>query len=88
MAAAKKDMRLQNATYYFGYLLVVWCFYRLMFQFPEVYEEFLIKPVIWLGGVYYFLRREKGGWGDLGITTKNLFPSVYFALSLAAFFCA
>jgi len=69
-----------------AYLLIVWGFYRFLFQLPENIEELIIKPLVWLTPLIYFLKREKASISSLGITTKNLFPAVYFALGLGAFF--
>lgn len=68
------------------YLLIVWGFYRFLFQLPEPVEELFIKPVVWLIPVFYLLRKEKENIGSLGITLKNLFPAIYYALGLGAFF--
>lgn len=68
------------------YLLIVWGFYRFLFELPEPVEELFIKPVVWLAPVIYLLRKEKESIASLGLTLKNLFPSVYYALGLGAFF--
>ncbi len=68
------------------YLLIVWGFYRFLFELPETIEELFIKPVVWLLPVFYLLKKEKETVASLGITLKNLFPSVYYALGLGAFF--
>lgn len=68
------------------YLLIIWGFYRFLFQLPEAVEELFIKPVVWLVPVFYLLKKEKEKIASLGITLKNLFPAVYYALGLGAFF--
>lgn len=68
------------------YLLIVWGFYRFLFELPEPIEELFIKPVVWLVPVFYLLRKEKETIASLGVTLKNIFPSVYYALGLGAFF--
>ena len=74
------------AVYLSVYLLIVWGFYRFLFQLPEAIEELFIKPVVWLVPVFYLLWKEKEKVSSLGITFKNLFPAVYYALGLGAFF--
>lgn len=76
----------KRATYLAVYLLIVWGFYRFLFQLPEAVEELFIKPVIWLLPVFYLVIRGREGLDSLGITSKNLFPAVYYALGLGAFF--
>lgn len=68
------------------YLLIVWGFYRFLFQLPETLEELFIKPIVWLLPVFYLLKKEKENISSLGITLKNLFPAIYYALGLGAFF--
>lgn len=68
------------------YLLIVWGFYRFLFQLPESIEELFIKPIVWLVPVFYLVKKERQGLESLGITIKNLFPAVYYALGLGAFF--
>jgi membrane protease YdiL (CAAX protease family) len=82
----KKELALKNATILAAYLLVVWGFYRFLFKLPEEIEELLIKPVIWLVPVYLLLKKEKQGFSSLGITSKNLFPSIYISLALGILF--
>ena len=76
----------KRATYLAVYLLIVWGFYRFLFQLPEAVEELFIKPIIWLLPVFYLVIRGREGLDSLGITSKNLFPAVYYALGLGAFF--
>ena len=68
------------------YLLIVWGFYRFLFQLPEVVEETFVKPVVWLLPVFYLLAKEREGLDSIGITFKNLFPAIYYALGLGMFF--
>jgi hypothetical protein len=68
------------------YLLIVWGFYRFLFKLPDEIEELVIKPILWILPVLYLVRRERQGLQSIGITVKNLFPAVYYALGLGAFF--
>lgn len=81
-----KTSSLKNATVLITYLLIVWGFYRFIFKLPEAVEDLVIKPIIWLLPVFYLLKREKKGVSSLGLTFKNLFPSIYMSLALGAFF--
>ena len=82
----KKEKAIKHATILAAYLLVVWGFYRFLFKLPEELEELLIKPVLWLIPVFYLLKKEKLSLSSLGISGKNLFPAVYFALTLGVVF--
>lgn len=76
----------KNAVIYSVYLLIVWGFYRNLFKLPDEIEEYLVKPIIWLVPLVYFVRQEKGSLSSLGITFKNLFPAIYFSLGLGLLF--
>lgn len=82
----KREVAIKHATLLVSYLLVVWGFYRFIFKLPEEVEELLVKPVLWLAPVLYLVKKEKLGVSSLGITGKNLFPSVYLALALGTGF--
>lgn len=68
------------------YILIVWGLYRFLFQLPEAIEEVFIKPVVWLIPVFYLLWKEGEGLSSIGMTVRNLFPAVYYALGLGTFF--
>lgn len=87
-AETKKVNSLKNATVLAAYLLVVWGFYRFLFKFPDEVEELVIKPILWLLPVFYFVKKEKLGLSSLGITLKNLFPAIYLSLGLGVLFVA
>lgn len=74
------------AVYLAVYLLIVWGFYRFLFKLPDEIEELVIKPLFWLVPVFYLVRKEGQNLESIGITFKNLFPAVYYALGLGAFF--
>lgn len=61
-------------------------FYRLLFKLPKEIEELIIKPIVWLLPVIYLVRKEGGNLSSVGITTKKLFPAIYFTLALGAVF--
>ena len=82
----KKETALKHATILAAYLLIVWGFYRFIFKFPEEIEELIIKPIIWLLPVIYLVKKEGSKISSLGITSKNLFPSIYLALFLGILF--
>ncbi|OGM30751.1 hypothetical protein A2630_04075 [Candidatus Woesebacteria bacterium RIFCSPHIGHO2_01_FULL_44_10] len=71
----------------FSFLLVAWGFYRFLFQLPEEIEELIVKPVIWLVPTLFIVFiREKSNLASLGVTAKNIFPALYFALALGVVF--
>lgn len=83
----KRETAIKHATILAAYLLIVWGFYRfLAFKLPDEVEDLILKPIVWLVPVYYLLRKERLGLESVGITTKNLFPSVYMSLILGVIF--
>lgn len=81
-----KTSIIKDITIYAAYLIVIWAFYRFLFKFPDQVEELVIKPVLWLLPLFYFLHKERAGLASIGITLKNLFPSVYLSLGLGSVF--
>jgi hypothetical protein len=81
-----KMRNFKNAVKFAVYLLIVWGFYRFLFQLPEVVEELIIKPILWLTPVFYLLYKEKASLSSLGFTFKNLFPAVYYSIGLGLVF--
>jgi membrane protease YdiL (CAAX protease family) len=78
---------LKNITIYSTYIIVIWGFYRFLFQFPEQIEELVVKPILWLVPICYIVfQKERLNLASLGFTFKYLFPSVYFSLGLGAVF--
>ena len=86
MLSVKKEILLKNSIVLATYLLIVWGFYRMLFKLPEEVEELVVKPVLWLGPVLFLVRREGLGFSSLGISSKNLFPSLYLSLALGMVF--
>ena len=88
MAKTVKVITLKHVTIYSAYLLLTWAFYRFLFRFPEHIEELIIKPIVWLLPLFYFLRKDKLTLVSIGVTFKNLFSSLYLSLGLGALFVA
>lgn len=81
-----KETAIKHTTILAAFLLIVWGFYRMLFKLPVEIEELFIKPLFWLVPVYFLVKKEKGNLESLGITIKNLFPSLYLALALGVLF--
>jgi membrane protease YdiL (CAAX protease family) len=82
----KKETAIKDATILTAYLLVVWGFYRFLFKLPEEIEELVVKPILWLVPIFYLIRREKAKLESVGITFKNLLPSIYLSFGLGIIF--
>jgi membrane protease YdiL (CAAX protease family) len=81
-----KTTVVKHVTIYSVYLLLVWALYRFLFQLPEEIEELVVKPLVWLVPIFWLTTKEKLSLSSLGVTFKNLFPSIYLSLGLGAIF--
>jgi membrane protease YdiL (CAAX protease family) len=69
------------------FLFVLWLFYRYLFSFPSPLEEFIIKPVVWLGFVFLIvILVEKRPLSSLGLSANNFYRNVYLGLGLGTLF--
>lgn len=82
----KDEESLKHVTTLYVFVFLVWGFYRFLFRFPEVIEEVIFKPLLWLGPAFYLLYREKKGLASVGWTSQNLLPSLVWGLGLGTFF--
>lgn len=70
-----------------AFLALAWALYRYFFHFPEWADEFIFKPLVFVLPVMWFVRKiEKRPLSSLGITGKNLFPSLYIGLGFGFVF--
>lgn len=70
-----------------GWILLIWSLYRYFFKFPEAFDEFIAKPLVFaLPVLWYVLKKEKRDLTTLGLTTKNLFTSLYVGLGFGFVF--
>ncbi|MBI2405492.1 CPBP family intramembrane metalloprotease [Candidatus Microgenomates bacterium] len=83
-----KFLSLRNVISLYAFILIVWGFYRFLFKLPDVVEEVVLKPILWLVPLLLVLRREKQTLSSVGWTTQNLFKSVYLAIGLGVLFAA
>jgi membrane protease YdiL (CAAX protease family) len=82
-----KIQLVKNVTVYGTYIIVIWGFYRFLFQFPDQIEELVIKPVLWLAPIVYIVfQKEHSKLSSLGFSFRNLFPAIYFSIGLGAIF--
>jgi membrane protease YdiL (CAAX protease family) len=81
-----KERNLKHLIKLYAIVLIVWGFYRFLFRFPEEIEELILKPILWLGSLFYFLWKEKASLSSVGWTNKNFFKSLYLGIGLGIFF--
>lgn len=70
-----------------AWILLVWSLYRYFVNMPELFDEFIAKPLVFAAPVFwYVLNVEKRPLSSLGLTTKNLFKSIYIGLGIGFLF--
>lgn len=82
MVNSKSKSLVRQALIVFLFVFLVWGFYRSSFLLPEWLEEFVLKPLVFLLPVFFFERNLI----SLGISSKNLFKSIYLGLGLGMVF--
>ncbi|MEK7577734.1 MAG: CPBP family intramembrane glutamic endopeptidase [Patescibacteria group bacterium] len=77
-----------DALYHlWGWIVIVWALYRYFFHLPEWADEFVFKPLVFALPVLWYVRvREKRSFESLGLTTKNIFTSIYIGLGFGLVF--
>jgi len=70
-----------------AWILLVWSLYRYFFKLPEWTDEFILKPLIFVGPVLWYVRKyEKRPLSSIGITGKNFFKGLYTGLGFGVLF--
>lgn len=77
---------IKNITIYSTLLVIVWAFYRFLFQLPDTIEELVVKPIIWIIPIFILIHREGLGISSIGVSFKNLFSSIYLSIGLGTIF--
>jgi membrane protease YdiL (CAAX protease family) len=83
----KKKTTLEPVYRLWGWILLAWSLYRYFLKLPEWVDEFIAKPLVFVGPVlWYVIKKEKKRLESLGLTTKNFFPSLYTGIGLGFLF--
>lgn len=78
---------LSKAFTIWGFILLVWAFYRVYFRFPEWIDDLLIKPIVFLGlPFYYVVFKEKRTLATVGLLKKNVIRDLYIGLGFGMLF--
>lgn len=84
----KKEKRTIESMYHvWGWIVLAWGLYRYFFHLPEWADEFIFKPLVFVAPVIWYVRsREKRTLTSLGVTSKNIFTSIYIGLGFGFLF--
>ncbi len=82
------SMNIVESTYrVWGWVVLVWAFYRYFVHLPEWADEFIFKPMVFVFPILWYLKnKEKRSFGSIGLTTNNFFTSVYIGLGFGFVF--
>ncbi len=74
-----------------GWTLLIWSLYRYFFKLPEWADEYIFKPIVFLGPMLWYLKRVEKTWGakllgSLGFTANKLYVSMYVGLGFGVLF--
>lgn len=70
-----------------AWVLLVWSLYRYFLHLPEWFDEFIAKPMVFVGPVlWYIQKKEHRTLDSIGLTTKNIFNSIYIGLGFGMVF--
>lgn len=88
MQSAHEPVTLIEGMYrVWGWIVLVWAFYRYFFHLPEWADEFIFKPMVFALPIIWYVRsREKRGLDSVGLSGKNLFTSIYIGLGFGFVF--
>lgn len=70
-----------------AWILLFWSLYRYFLVLPEWVDEFIVKPLVFVGPVIWYMRtKERKSLASLGLTTKGAFTSIYIGLGFGFVF--
>lgn len=70
-----------------GWIALSWALYRYFLRLPEWADELVFKPLVFVVPVvWYILKKERRPFSSVGITSKNLFTSIYIGLGFGFVF--
>lgn len=87
--AGSLTAKLYTLTIYqlWGFILLAWAIYRYKIHMPEWADEFIFKPLVFVTPVlWYVIKKERRNLESIGLTTKNLFTSIYVGLGFGLVF--
>lgn len=72
---------------FWAWQLLAWSLYRYFFQLPEPIDEFVVKPVVFILPVVWFVWvKEKRKLDSIGVTSKNMLQSILIGCGFGLLF--
>jgi membrane protease YdiL (CAAX protease family) len=84
----KRGESWRRIFWFYAFLLIVWGFYRFLFRLPASFEELVLKPIVWLGPLFWLVvyRERRPFFLSLGLVGKNIARSLYLGIGLGVLF--
>jgi membrane protease YdiL (CAAX protease family) len=84
----KRGESWRRIFWFYAFLLIVWGFYRFLFRLPASLEELVLKPIVWLGPLFWLVvyRERRPFFLSLGLVGKNIARSLYLGIGLGVLF--
>lgn len=80
-------LSLESVYQTWAWVLLAWSLYRYFLRLPEWFDEFIAKPLVFIGPVLWYLKnKEHRTLESIGITKKNIFNSIYIGLAFGMIF--
>lgn len=74
---------------FWAWQLLAWSLYRYFLHFPEWVDECIAKPLVFvLPVLWWVFSKEHNRWNSIGITKKNIGPSILLGTGIGALFIA
>ncbi len=85
--AHAQEKRAYTIWVIWGMILIIWSLYRVSVRLPEWADEFIFKPIVFLGPVFYYIRfKEKRSLASIGLSGKHLKRDVTLGIGFALLF--
>ncbi len=85
--SAAPAISLETIYQVWGWILFIWSLYRYFFRNPEWVDEFIMKPLVFVAPVLWFVWTiEKRKAESVGLHTKNIFTNIYIGLGFGVVF--
>lgn len=83
----RRNILLERVYTIWAATLIIWSFYRVKFRLPEVADELLFKPLVFLLPVIlYVLKKEKRSLSSVGLARGKLHRDIYLGLGFGMLF--
>ncbi len=83
----KRNFLLERTYTIWALVLIVWSFYRASFKFPEIVDELIFKPLVFLGPMLiYVLKKEHRVLASIGLQTGKFFRDIYLGIGFGMLF--